>query len=150
METRLVLLADASALAALHAESFGVVCWSLAQLADSLALKTTRAWLAVEGSVPRGFILCQFAGDEAEILTFCVAPLARGRGVGKKLLDAAIAFSRQNNAHKLFLEVAADNTAALALYEKQGFRMTGRRRDYYKRGDQAVDAVMLTLGVSTP
>jgi len=117
METRLATKDNASVLAALHGESFGEARWSLAQIADSLALETTQAFLALEAKKPQGFILCQIVAEEAEIMTFCVAPSARRKGVGMLLLKAAVALARRKNAHLLFLEVAANNAAALALYE---------------------------------
>jgi hypothetical protein len=79
METRLASHEDAPALAALHGESFGESCWSRAQIADSLALATTRGWMVVDGHLPQGLILCQMIAGEVEILTFCVSPLAASR-----------------------------------------------------------------------
>jgi ribosomal-protein-alanine N-acetyltransferase len=47
---------------------------------------------------------------------------------------------------RLFLEVAADNDAAVALYESLGFKIAGGRRAYYHRvGGENVDAVVLAL-----
>jgi ribosomal-protein-alanine N-acetyltransferase len=143
METYLATGKDAALLAALHAESFGAARWSLAQIADSVALATTEAWVADEGGVLQGFILCQLAGDEAEILTFCVSPAARRKGAGRRLLDAALAAAKKKGIRRVFLEVAADNQAALTLYEKTGFRLNGKRAGYYARDGKAVDAMML-------
>ncbi len=143
MEKRLVLATDAPALTALHAESFGAAAWSLAQIAKSLALETTLGLVAYDGGEARGFILCQITEIEAEILTFCVTPLARRKGVGRDLLAAAGKSARQRKAQRLFLEVAADNAAALALYDQAGFGVIGKRPAYYSHDGKAVDAVML-------
>jgi ribosomal-protein-alanine N-acetyltransferase len=61
------------------------------------------------------------------------------------LLAIAIASSRENGATRIFLEVAADNQAALALYCQAGFHVIGTRPGYYHHGDQVVDAVMMEL-----
>ncbi|MGB9153323.1 MAG: GNAT family N-acetyltransferase, partial [Alphaproteobacteria bacterium] len=106
---------------------------------------TTQAWVVGEDGISQGFILCQIAGDEAEILTFCVSPSARRRGAGQSLLASLLATAKQQNVSRVFLEVAADNQVALALYEKAGFRPNGKRTGYYRRGEHAVDAVMLGL-----
>jgi ribosomal-protein-alanine N-acetyltransferase len=143
METRLATKDDAPLLAALHGESFGAARWSLAQIADSLALGTTLALVAREKETAQGFILCQVAQEDAEILTFCVSPSARRKGAGMLLLKAALENMRQRKAQRVFLEVAADNAPALALYEKTGFRVVGKRAGYYKREGKMIDAVKM-------
>ena len=145
MEARLATIRDAPLLVSLHAESFGDACWSREQFNDSLALPTTQAWVIEQNGAIQGFILCQTAGDEAEILTFCVTRNARGKGVGRLLLMAAIAEARKKNAHRMFLEVAVDNQPALRLYETSGFRVIGSRANYYQREGKSVDAVMYSL-----
>jgi ribosomal-protein-alanine N-acetyltransferase len=145
METRLASTADAPALAAMHGESFGAAAWKLEQVVSSLNLPTTKSWIVVANATAQGFILCQIVGVEVEILTICVSPNARHKGVGQQLLDTALDFARQNNAQRIFLEVATDNVIALLLYEKVGFQVTGRRKDYYNRGDQPIDAVTYSL-----
>ena len=145
METRLASLADVAHLAALHAESFGEAAWNLTQITESLALPTTRGWIAQKQGITQGFILCQFSDEEAEILTFCVTPQARRRGIARQLLNLALAEARQKNMKKIFLEAAADNEAAITLYEKTGFERTGQRKNYYRRGSVTIDALMLTL-----
>lgn len=127
-------------LASLHAESFGVEAWSCDQMRGSLALTTTRGWIAHDGDKPAGFILCQALPGECEILTFCIAPALRRQGIGAALLRFVLK-DAQAAAGKIFLEVAADNAAARKLYEKLGFTVTGTRVNYYKRGAVTVDAV---------
>jgi ribosomal protein S18 acetylase RimI-like enzyme len=57
----------------------------------------------------------------------------RGRGVGSALVRAAIGLAREQDLHKLSLEVFAHNTAAIALYRKCGFIEEGRRTRHYRR-----------------
>jgi ribosomal-protein-alanine N-acetyltransferase len=137
-----VLVSMAPALATMHAESFGRECWSLKQIQGSLAQPATRAWMACEGDVATGFIFCQMMPPEAEILTFCVNPARRQHGIGAALLGHALESLRAEGGRKMFLEVAADNSAARKLYERFGFTVTGTRANYYKRGVVTVDAVM--------
>ena len=145
MEKRLALATDAPVLAALHGESFGAAAWSLTQIAESLALETTRGFIAHDGGAAQGFILCQITESEAEILTFCVSPSARLKGVGRDLLATAQDAARQRKVQRLFLEVAADNKAALALYDQAGFCVIGKRPAYYSHDGKTVDAVMLSV-----
>jgi L-amino acid N-acyltransferase YncA len=60
-------------------------------------------------------------------LSVYVAPEARGRGVGRLLLECAIASSEHGGIWTLQAGVMAENTASLALHERAGFRVVGRR-----------------------
>ncbi len=82
-----------------------------------------------------GLILLRTAADEAEILTLAVHPEARRRGVGHALLTSGLALS---DAAAVFLEVAAANLPALALYYAAGFSQCGLRRQYYADGGDAL------------
>jgi ribosomal-protein-alanine N-acetyltransferase len=79
-----------------------------------------------------GYLVGRPMGDEAEILNLAVRPDARGAGVGRGLLEAALASLRSLNAKAAFLEVRVSNVAARRLYEGTGFTAVGRRRDYYR------------------
>jgi len=87
---------------------------------------------------PDGFILLRAVADEAEILTLAVAPLVRRNGVGRALVEAAAATAAARGAESLFLEVSADNAAALALYAAAGFEPAGLRKGYYADGADAL------------
>ncbi|MEL7462931.1 MAG: ribosomal protein S18-alanine N-acetyltransferase [Pseudomonadota bacterium] len=128
-----------NALAALHAAAFAPERgWSAEEIAD---LAATGALIAEDAD--RGFALISLAADEAELLTIAVAEEARGAGIGAALLNAAEGVAAKNGATRIFLEVAADNAAALALYRKSGFEEIGRRPAYYSRPEGRIDALML-------
>lgn len=137
-------LAHAEVCAAVHAAAFAHP-WQAKAFADLLALPTVRGVLAVEeGGAPVGLILVQVVAGEAEILTIGVARTARRRGVGRRLLDWALDGLRAEGGGRLFLEVAADNTAARALYGAAGFAEVALRRGYYEGG---IDAVVMARDV---
>jgi RimJ/RimL family protein N-acetyltransferase len=70
----------------------------------------------------------------------------RGRGVGSALMGAAIAWSRDHDAHKVTLQLWPHNGAALALYRKFGFEVEGRLvRHYRRRVGSLWDAVVMGL-----
>ena len=96
----------------------------------------------------RGFLLARAASDEAEILTLAVDPAHRRQGIARDLVTCALGACPDLGAARLFLEVAADNPAALALYDSLGFAEIGRRKRYYPRPNAAaVDAVVMRRAV---
>jgi len=87
------------------------------------------------------------AAVEAEILTLAVAPAARGKGLGRALLQAAINRAQLKGAETMFLEVGADNPQALALYAGLGFAKVGTRKAYYSTHSGGTDALVLRLSL---
>ena len=70
-------------------------------------------------------------------------PDFRRQGVGERLLRDALLDAKNLGARLAFLEVRETNTAAQAMYEKFGFRITGKRPRYYR--DNGEDAILMTL-----
>ena len=129
------------ALAALHARSFTTPRpWSEGEFAGFLA--DPLVFLLVEGDA--GLILGRAVAGEAELLTIAVAPEARQRGLGRKLVSRFLYQARLRGADSAFLEVAEDNAAARTLYTRSGFTEAGRRRGYYRTpGGRLIDALVL-------
>lgn len=70
----------------------------------------------------------------------------RGRGLGRRLLDDCIDWSREHGAHKVDLEVWPHNTAARLLYERAGFVVEGQRRRHWRRqSGELWDSVEMSL-----
>jgi len=131
---------DTAPLAALHAACFGDV-WDAAAIAALLAGPGAFAFHNKDG-----FVLARVAGGEAEIITLAVVPQARGRGLGRVLLQAAIARAEELGAETVYLEVGADNPHALALYAGLGFAKVGIRKGYYASAvSGGGDALVLRL-----
>ena len=76
--------------------------------------------------------------DELHITVVAVDPDERQRGHGHCLLLALLQRARQDGAAHATLEVSDDNIAALALYNRAGFRTAGRREGYYRDGSDAL------------
>jgi len=139
---------DAALLARMHETAFEAP-WGEDEIA---ALLTGPGGFAViaGNEEPDGFILCRAIGGEAEVLTLAVRPQARQQGLGRGLVEAAAGLAKQANAEAMFLEVAEDNAPARGLYEAAGFRLAGRRPGYYRRGDEATDALVMRRWLNTP
>ncbi len=136
--------ADLEPLARLHAQCFPEDAWDAAALAGILAMKGAEARLAEEMPLPLGLLFAIILDKEAEILTLGVAPAARRQGIARALLEDLFARAHALGASSVVLEVAADNSPALALYESTGFRTVGLRHAYYRRErGPAIDAWLL-------
>jgi len=73
--------------------------------------------------------------DEAELLNIVIAADHQGQGLGRQLLSGLMQDLRQQGCQRLFLEVRASNTPALALYQRCGFVQSGLRKNYYPAAD---------------
>ncbi len=143
------LAENAAELAELHAELFADA-WDQEAFLGLLEQPGATPLLArASGHAPiAGFIFGQIAADEAEIITVGVRKAYQRHGCGRFLVEGLIRSLQKAEVRRLFLEVAADNEAALGLYKGLGFAQTGLRPAYYKRtGASAMDALTLTRDI---
>jgi ribosomal-protein-alanine N-acetyltransferase len=97
--------------------------------------------LREEGRGIGAYVAFQVVADEMHLLNLTVAPEWRGRGWGRWLLRLALGLGGRRGARRALLEVRQSNQAALALYQKAGFRQIAVRRNYYTRPQE--DALVL-------
>lgn len=122
--------------------------WDAAAFENLLSHPGSIAFFARVGAPPQmaGFILGQMAADEAEILTLGVPIEHQRHGLARRLVDALVRAARKSEVKKLFLEVGAENAAALALYTKAGFAKVAERKGYYARpGKPPEDAIVMMM-----
>ncbi|KZY39689.1 ribosomal-protein-alanine acetyltransferase [Roseovarius sp. HI0049] len=91
----------------------------------------------------RAFALGRAVADEAELLTIASDPAHRRQGLGRETLSAFEADAAARGAMRVFLEVSAGNTAAIALYRAAGYAETGRRKGYYQAAEGRADALLM-------
>ncbi len=127
-----VSLAHAEILSALHGQCFDEA-WSAESMASLFSTPGMRGVIATDKTAgqPVGFVLMRVIEEEGEILTIGVLPEARGAGIGTFLLGIML----REALSTVFLDVAADNEAALKLYKNMDFEVVGRRTAYYKRDE---------------
>jgi [ribosomal protein S18]-alanine N-acetyltransferase len=145
---REAILVDAPLLASLHEACFEDA-WDAESFRRLLQRSGSFVLLAGEAETDlQAFILIQLAGGEAEIQSLGTRGVARRKGFAASLVASAARESFERGAGEIFLEVALDNGAALALYECAGFRIVGRRPQYYPRlHGPPVDAAILRAGL---
>jgi ribosomal protein S18 acetylase RimI-like enzyme len=84
-----------------------------------------------------GFIITARQNVHAHIVTIDVLELHRRAGLGASLLRRAEARLRKHGAREVWLETATNNEAAIAFWNKHGYRTRGRIRNYYPGGIDA-------------
>jgi ribosomal protein S18 acetylase RimI-like enzyme len=105
-------------------------------LASRMEREESVLFLAASDSVGYGFVqlypsFCSVAAQPIWILfDLFVAPAARGRGHGRRLMQAARSFASETGAQRLVLSTAEDNRTAQALYESLGYRWDTVFRHY--------------------
>ncbi|MEM7301355.1 MAG: ribosomal protein S18-alanine N-acetyltransferase [Pseudomonadota bacterium] len=141
---------DAKELADLHAQGFERN-WDTGEFYRLLAQKGVTALIARSGkaksSSPFGFVVVRQAADEAEVLSICTAKQRRKRGVGISLMREVLSHLAQLDCQSVFLEVAADNIAAISLYRKLGFKRIAERPGYYQSGSERKTALVMQLAL---
>ena len=83
-------------------------------------------------------------------LGLMVAATHRRRGVGRGLLDQAVAWAESAGVRKLELHVFPWNEPAIALYEAYGFEREGLRKGHYLREVVLVDAILMAFQLDDP
>ena len=76
-----------------------------------------------------------------------IAAAHRRRGLGRALLEQAVAWAHDAGVLKLELHVFPWNEPALKLYEAFGFEREGLRREHYRRESEYVDAILMAYRV---
>jgi ribosomal-protein-alanine N-acetyltransferase len=106
--------------------------WTQGNFTDSLAAGHWAYCIESEesGDLIAYFIL--FPGvDELHLLNITVNPLVRRQGIGERLMSSVENIARQSHCQRIILEVRPSNAAAIKLYEKLGFVLIGKRKQYY-------------------
>ena len=91
-----------------------------------------------------GFTVILETPPDAEIHHLFICNKSRGRGLGKVLLKQAIQMM-STKVENLYLEVSEDNNIAIALYKGLGFEEIGARKNYYRKGSTASNAIIMHL-----
>jgi DNA-binding MarR family transcriptional regulator/GNAT superfamily N-acetyltransferase len=121
---------------ALYAKEYGWGARFEALVADVVAgflrnfdAKRSRCWIAEAGGEPVGsvFVVKKDAAT-AQLRLLLIEPQARGRGLGRRLVEECIAFARRRGYRKLMLWTHENLTAARAIYASLGFRLVKRER----------------------
>jgi ribosomal-protein-alanine N-acetyltransferase len=139
---RKLAASDVPAVLAILRESPEAAAWSQESLLQLASVDPT-AWVAELNAGIVGFLIGRIAADEFEILNMAVSKGHRRSGIGSRLLESALEFSRIAGSPRVYLEVRVSNAPAVALYARHGFAECGRRALYYR--GPVEDALLLSI-----
>lgn len=122
--------------------------WSMANFSDSLA-SGYEAWVLRDTDHElMGYFLLMAIVDEAHLLNVAVSAERQGQGLGRFLLNQAVACARGLGMESVLLEVRPSNTRALEIYQRYGFETIGRRKGYYPAANQQrEDAIVMRFAL---
>jgi len=112
--------------------------WTAAQFLEEAANPVSSLDLLWIGDKLAGYLCSWLVADEMQILNVATAPEFRNRGVAGSLIEQRIEKCRAIGLEQVWLEVRRSNVAAIALYQRLGFRIDGIRSGYYRDGEDAL------------
>lgn len=99
-----------------------------------------------------GYAVAWSVLDQAELGNVAVARAWRKQGIGRSLVEEILRRVAGRGVQEVFLEVRPSNPDAQRLYRNMGFRLVGRRTNYYQQPteDALVMRLAITAGVTQP
>lgn len=119
--------------------------WLRSNFVDTLQ-SGYQAQLLMADDTLLGYFVAMKGVDEVHLLNITVAPDHQRQGWARVMLDALAIWAKGQGADWLWLEVRVGNLRALQVYESQGYRRVGLRKNYYPAvHGQREDAVVMSL-----
>ena len=137
---RWMLKDDLDAVAELEQLSFSIP-WSYENLEQGLSNGLDQYLVWEENGMAAGHINFRILAGEGEIERVAVHPLLRGRGFGRKLMEAMVEYASGQGVRDITLDVRVNNQTAINLYESCGFVKEAIRKDYYREPTE--DAIIM-------
>lgn len=125
--------------------------WSARTIASASG-QSGRGFFAVHGDEVCGLVWCLLSGVDpqiAHIYALWTAPIARGQGAGRALLEQCIAWARSRGAHTISLSVTEGESPAMQLYTSQGFYPVGETEFLRPGSDLKAQKMQLDLAVDS-
>ena len=132
---------DKISVAAIEANCFHDA-WTEVMLFEQICQDGAVYLVAVVEDCVVGYIGGRVVLDEAELHRVAVLSDFRGRGYGKKLVEAFSDRCGERGVKNIFLEVREDNVVAQKTYASVGFEKVGQRKNYYGNG---IDAIIMQV-----
>ena len=123
---------DISQVAEIERQIFSIP-WSEKAFKDSMESDNTIYIVAKEDNNVAGYAGMYLSFEEGNITNVAVNPSGRRKGIGEKIVRDILNRAYEKGVRDVFLEVRETNSAAIALYEKIGFKEEGIRKNFYEK-----------------
>ena len=144
MEIRKATLKDVEGIHQVESNAFHDP-WSQQAFKNELSNPITTYFVAEQDGEIIGFVGMWEVMGEGQITNVAVHTRERKKGIGQKLLDELIRYSKEKSLDVLLLEVRRSNKAASTLYKLKGFKEIGERKNYYTKPTE--DAILMALNL---
>ena len=111
--------------------------WSSRQFLQELANPVASILVCEIEAKIVGYICYWLISGEMQILNLATSPQVRRKGIAAQLLEQAFNRCSLSELSSIWLEVRSGNGAAIALYQRYGFKLSGTRQAYYRDGEDA-------------
>lgn len=105
--------------------------WSADSIKNLLKDDKSAVFVALKENKVTGYCGVNTVLDEGYITNIAVLEEYRRKGIGEALVKAFCGYAEKTGLAFLTLEVRKSNLPAIKLYEKNGFKKVGERKDYY-------------------
>ena len=125
------------------------LCFAEPWSAASLEL-LTKEGIGVGMVCRKDGIVCAYGGmlvavDEGQITNIATHPDFRRMGYGRAVVEALIKYAKNERLDSISLEVRESNKAAISLYTDLGFKVEGKRKDFYKKPTESALVMVLRI-----
>ena len=95
-------------------------------------------------------MVCAYGGmlctvDEGQITNIATHPDFRKQGYGRAIVEALVKYAKSNRLLSVSLEVRESNKAAISLYQSLGFKVEGKRKDFYTKPTESALIMILHI-----
>lgn len=113
--------------------------WSKESIVEDISNKDrSYYYLISESDEIVGYISIWLILDEISINNIAISKQYRGKGYGKLLIEKIFELGKEKEVRNYILEVRESNVEAIGLYEKVGFKIIGKRKQFYSNGETAL------------
>ena len=130
-----------------NADEFGNNIWSRLEINDLIKKNGFYSTIFLEQKRIEGFGMFFEVDNFLDLYSLFVSPKYSNRGVATTIIDSAVNHCKKKNLIKIILEVNEKNIKALNFYISKSFTKTGRRKNYYQKGENYFDAILMEMRI---